>query len=71
MSSIETVDRIIDYENGELNAEDTLALFSDLVRTGMAWSLQGHYGRAAAALIESGILDRNGTIDEDRLADFR
>ena len=46
-------DRIIDYENGELSEGETLELFQELVDTGMAWSLQGSYGRTADYLIEN------------------
>lgn len=56
------VDRIIAYEQGDLSAEDTLALFSALVQSGDAWTLQGHYGRTATALIDAGWIDRAGTI---------
>lgn len=45
---------IIDYENGESDAEDTRTLFQHLVNSGLAWRLQGHYGRTAKALIETG-----------------
>jgi hypothetical protein len=54
------VNDIIAYENGELDAEGTLALFGTLLRTGQAWSLQGHYGRTASALVEAGWLTANG-----------
>ena len=54
------VDRIIDYETNNLTDEQTLDLFADLIRTGMAWSLQGHYGRIASSLIEQGIISKDG-----------
>lgn len=48
------LDLIIAYEAGELDREETLELFRELTRTGLAWVLQGHYGRTAASLIEAG-----------------
>lgn len=47
---------IIAYEAGELDEYDTVELFKQLVATGLAWRLQGHYGRTAAALINAGII---------------
>jgi hypothetical protein len=52
--------RIIDYECGHLDDRGTLRLFSELVKTGMAWTLQGHYGRTAQALINDGWLEADG-----------
>lgn len=62
MSLSELTNEIIEYESGELSSEDTLKLFSKLVKNGMAWTLQGSYGRAAASLIEAGYLDRHGNV---------
>lgn len=56
------VDKIMDYEQGGLDATETLELFSDLLKSGLAWKLQGHYGRVAKGLIDSGYLDGKGNI---------
>jgi len=39
-----------------------VCLFADLVKSGMAWSLQGSYGRTATALIKEGWIDREGNV---------
>ena len=48
------VNRIMDFEEGILSAEDTITLFQELIDSGMAYQLQGSYGRTAEALIEAG-----------------
>jgi hypothetical protein len=50
------VSRIIEFESGQLDSESTFELFQYLVDTGLAWRLQGAYGRAARALIEQGYI---------------
>jgi hypothetical protein len=56
------VNKVIAYENGEMSPEDTVSFFADLIKTGDAWRLQGHYGRRAASLIEAGVIDKQGNI---------
>ena len=48
------LDFILQYKNGELSEDGIIAGFQELINSGDAWSLQGHYGRTARALIESG-----------------
>lgn len=49
------LDKIIAYECGELSKEEAIKLVQELIDTGLAWQLQGHYGRTAKTLIEAGI----------------
>mgnify|MGYP003119431018 CR=1 FL=1 len=60
-----TIDYIMDYEMGHLSDEETIHLFSELIKNGMAWSLQGHYGRTATSLINSEYISRCGKINWD------
>lgn len=50
------VSRIIAYEMGEMSDEAVIELFQELVDSGMAWRLQGHYGRTAQALLDEGLI---------------
>ena len=64
------IDKIIAYESGELSNEKTIELFSELIRNGQAWALQGAYGRMANAFIEKGILSKSGIINWDVYRDL-
>ena len=59
------VEMIIQYECGELDDNATLELFSDLIKSGQAWRLQGHYGRTASAIIDAGYISKTGEILEE------
>jgi hypothetical protein len=52
----DVMDAIIAYESGELDEDGIVALLQTLVDNGMAWTLQGSYGRTARALIEAGLV---------------
>ena len=56
------VGAIIAYEQNELDGAECLELFAYLIKTGLAWSLQGHYGRTAKGLIESGRISPAGDV---------
>ena len=60
--NFDLVGSIMAFEDGTLEPDDVLRLFSHLVRSGQAWTLQGSYGRAAARMIEAGHLNEQGTI---------
>lgn len=57
MSDYDVTGAIIAFETGEMETEeDVLELFQYLVDTGMAWQLQGYYGRVARALLDAGLI---------------
>lgn len=56
------VDYIMEWEDGSLSGEKELELFSYIIKTKLYNSLQGMYGRHAAALIKAGYLNKKGKI---------
>ena len=58
------IDKMIAYESGELSDADTITFFAELVKSKMAWSLQGSYGRMASAMIDAGFVSPEGEVTE-------
>lgn len=59
---MDQVTKIMLYEQGELSKDDTLDLFAELIKSKLCWSLQGHYGRTAKALIDADYISPQGTV---------
>jgi len=50
------LDKIMAYEQGEMEEEEVIEFFQELVNSGLAWQLQGSYGRTAVAMIDEGLI---------------
>jgi len=59
---LDLVGLIMAYEDGTLEAEKTLELFAELIKSGSAWTLQGSYGRMAESLIQQGYISKSGEV---------
>ena len=49
------LDFIIRYENGQCDIDEIAREFQKMIYNGIVWTLQGHYGRTANALIKEGL----------------
>lgn len=54
------LNELMEWENGSMTEEEEIKLFQKLIDSGMAWTLQGMYGRRAMFLIKIGICYRKG-----------
>ena len=52
------VDDFIRYESDAMTHEEEVAFMQRLINNGMAWTLQGHYGRTAHHFIDMGLCTR-------------
>jgi hypothetical protein len=53
---MDIVSQITAYETGELTDTEAVDLFQELVNSGLAWKMQGFYGRTAMGLIDAGLV---------------
>ena len=58
---MDTLDFIMRYEGGECTEDEIVKGFQALVDSGLAWQLQGSYGRMAAHLINVGLVTVPGS----------
>lgn len=61
------LNQIVEFEEGNLDHEETIALVQALIDNGMAWTLQGTYGRMAAHFIEEGLCHEEDDEESKRL----
>ena len=52
---MDNLEFIMDYENGECTEDEIIVGFQEMIDSGLAWELQGSYGRMAKGLLEAGL----------------
>ena len=62
---METLDKIIAYEQGDLTNDETIELFQELVNSGLAWQMGGYYARRAECLIKQGKIKAKTKTNEE------
>lgn len=56
------IEKIMRYESGEMDDDEIVYFFSDLIKSGVINHLQGHYGRTAGNMIANGWIDLHGNV---------
>lgn len=64
------VTKIIAYESGMMPEKEIIKFFGQLVKSGMAWKLQGSYGRMAANFISQGYISKSGNVNRKKLKEL-
>lgn len=57
-------------EGADATLEEQIQAWSYLIKTGLAWQLQGWYGRTAQHLIRMEIIDAKGNISWDDVYEY-
>ena len=57
---MDLVSKIMDYEDGQMDDDEVIAFFQELIDTGVINSLQGSYQRQAQNLIRQGLVSAKG-----------
>lgn len=65
------VGKIIDYEDGNMNEQQTIDFFQFLYDTGIVWDLQGSYQRELRHLINTGKIQEHKESNDNRNYDER
>lgn len=53
------ISKLVAYETGELDNEQTIELFQHLLDTGIIYVLQGHYQRTAQGMLSEGLITQS------------
>ena len=62
--------RVIEYESEDHSLEWIVQLFADLIATGLAWHLQGRFGREAKRYIDNGIINPQGDVNWEHYEEY-
>jgi hypothetical protein len=63
---MDLVSKIMAWEGGEMDDDATIEFFQELIDNGMAWTLQGCYGRQAVRLIEAGLCHERERANDEK-----
>jgi hypothetical protein len=54
----DSIDKIMRYEQGEMDEDEIIEFFQELLDSGLVFQLQGHYGRTAQMLLNNGLISK-------------